>query len=223
MRHVAAMHQKVRHLRSVFGGGFPLLHHIGAGVKLRRLRFGQRERSIARIAQPLRRWRQETFQAQKKVIVGAAGGHRIDGQPVRDRQALARPIAVAAARVGIGALLHIFQRGQEHVVLGHRHPLFEFLRGRHKHHGRLQLHWVLLDGCQIKRNQRPLSDIFGLSRWRPILIQRDQQLAVQQPHYAGFQRQRQLLCSVGQQQIILMRKGTQVAHHNRRVMALSVR
>ena len=50
----------------------------------------------------------------------------------------------------------------------------------------------------------------------------DQQLAVKQPIHSGLQGKRQFLCSAGQQQIVLMREGAQIALHDHGVVTLAI-
>src|SRR5580658_6596212 len=83
--HILAMHHEVGDFGAVLRNRFELLDHIEAGVKLRLLRLGQSERSVAGIAEPERRWGEETLQSKEEAVVGAAGGQRFDSQIVRHR------------------------------------------------------------------------------------------------------------------------------------------
>ena len=175
-----------------------MLGDIVGGVEAGGLGLFEGERAGGGVAEEERGRGEEAGDAEEEVVAGVAGGDDADADVGRDGELLVAP-AGERGGVDVGAALHVFERGDEQAGLGGGGALEELIGAGREDDGGFEVRGILEDVGEFDVEQRSLLEGLELAGGGPVLVDAEQDAAVDEAGDIGLGGDAELLGAVGRE------------------------
>ncbi len=199
-----------------------LLDDVVARIEEGLLGFDDGEGAFCRVAEQDGWWGEEAVDGEEEAIVGGAGRDDAYGAVVFDGEAFAGPLAVVIVGVDIGAALDVVEGGNQEMVFGGVHPLLKLCSSGSKDDSWLEVEGIFFGFLEVHREHGPLDEGLGRAGGSPVVVDGDEQLAVEQTIEAAFERESQFDGTGRFKEVGFALKGAHASFDDRYLVSLSI-